>query len=289
MYFVLLFQQLIAASTHLVAKSATTELHPAVVVFYRGMFSFIGFSIWWFIRRKHCTPIEKVDYKKILLLGLINIPINQILFIWGIKFTTAPNSALAYALTPAYVLIISRVFYGESITRNKLLGISIAFIGTFVILLERGVSLQSSYVVGNLMVLAAGFAWAFYTSLGRSMSIKYGGIYVTALSMIVGFILYVPVFVVIQYLLPLQYSPEHITSQQWLSLLYLGIITSGLGFGLWYYSLTKIEASKVSVFNNVQPVLTTILAFFIFHQEPSLIFVLGGVVALGGVLLTQRG
>ncbi|MFZ9870480.1 MAG: EamA family transporter, partial [Candidatus Kapaibacteriota bacterium] len=63
---------------------------------------------------------------------------------------------------------------------------------------------------------------------------------------------------------------------------------SAIGYGLWYYALTKLETSSVAVFNNLQPVLTTLLAFLVFGTEPTLTFVIGGAVALAGVVVTQR-
>jgi drug/metabolite transporter (DMT)-like permease len=74
-----------------------------------------------------------------------------------------------------------------------------------------------------------------------------------------------------------------------LQLCYLGVITSGLGYGLWYYALSKMEASKLSVFNNIQPILTTIMAFFLFGHLPSAVFVIGAMIAIVGVILTQKG
>ena len=69
----------------------------------------------------------------------------------------------------------------------------------------------------------------------------------------------------------------------------IGAITSGVGYTLWYYALQKIEASKVSVFNNIQPVLTTILAFFILDNVINANFVIAGVLIIAGVIITQRG
>ena len=90
-------------------------------------------------------------------------------------------------------------------------------------------------------------------------------------------------------LLPFEIDPSSYDSSIWFQLFYLGVITSGLGYGLWYFVLTKMEASKLAVFNNIQPVLTTIMAFFLLNTLPSEFFIIGAIIAIIGVVITQLG
>ncbi len=285
MLFLLFFQQLVASSTHLCAKFATGTMHPAVIVLYRGVFAVCAYALWLTFRPRSIRRIERQDLGFVVLLGLINIPLNQLMFVWGLRYTSPPDASLAYALSPAFVLIISRVMHGEALRPLKIIGMSVAFVGTVIILLEKGLSIGSDHVLGNLIELCASCSWAFYTVLGRRFAIKYGAVYSTALSMFSGLILFIPLFSI----LPVPFlPPSALDGWQWFSVLYLGVVTSGVGFALWYYVLTKMEASKVAVFNNLQPILTTVLTIVISHQMPTLTFVLGGLVVLSGVLITQR-
>jgi drug/metabolite transporter (DMT)-like permease len=151
-------------------------------------------------------------------------------------------------------------------------------------------------MMGNMMVLGAAIAWSLYTMLGRDLATYYGGFHLTAMTMFTGAILYVPVWAVLYGvdIVPLDITPllrtvDGITPMEiWGQIMYLGIITSGLGFGLWYVALTRLDAARLSVFNNLQPVLTTILAWVLLGTVPTPVFVVGGVVALAGVVLTQR-
>jgi drug/metabolite transporter (DMT)-like permease len=286
MLFILIFQQLIASSTHLFAKHVVQTLHPAVVVLYRGGLSVLAYAAWMAIRRQPLGRIERSDWPMLLLLGIINIPMNQLMFVWGLRYTTPPDASLAYALSPAFVLVISRIFGHEQLTRAKVYGIACAIAGTLIVLLEKGLSMRSEHLFGNIIELCASMSWAFFTVFGRRMSIKIGAVYATGLSMLIGTIVYLPLYA----LLPVPHvAPGMLTADQWGGLMYLGIVTSGFGFGLWYYLLTKMEASKVAVFNNLQPVFTTILSFVIMGIAPSPFFVVGGCVVLLGVFLTQRG
>jgi len=285
MYPLILLQQIIASSTHLFAKNITMLIHPSTVVLFRGCFSAIAYGLWIFIARKQLKQIDRADIPWFFLLGALNMPINQLLFIWGVKYTTPANASLAYALTPAFVLIIAVLFLGEQLTKKKGIGIVLAMIGTIIVLFERGLAFGSEQFLGNVMVLLASMSWAIYTSLGKKYAMKYGGVFMTGITMITGLLLYIPVISC----LPFAIEPELYTSGMWFQLFYLGIITSGLGYALWYVALTKMEASKLAVFNNIQPVLTTIMAFFLFNAIPSETFIFGAIVAICGVIITQRG
>lgn len=288
MYLLLLLQQLIASSTHLIAKSATGTLHPTLVVLIRGLFTALAFGLWWWIRRRSLKPVQRTDLPMILLLGLVNIPINQLLFIWGVKYTTAPNAALAYALTPVFVVVILAL-RGQQTHLWRWVGVGIALLGAAIVLSERGVSLAPEYLLGNVMVLAASASWALYTVLGKPLITAYGSVQASALSFFSGVALYAIVWLLLPIptnISPLVTGPE--AGRLWFQLFYLGVITSAIGYGLWYYALTKLETSSVAVFNNLQPVFTTLLAFLVFGTEPTLTFLLGGAVALAGVVVTQR-
>ncbi|NQW29684.1 MAG: EamA family transporter [Ignavibacteria bacterium] len=284
----LVLQQIIAASTHLIAKSVTHDFHPATVVLWRGIFTCLAFAAWMFVRRSKTRKIERVDYSKFLILGLINIPLNQILFVWGVKFTTAPNAALAYALTPAFVLLIGFIFYKEKFEKFKTIGVTVAMFGAFVVLIDKGASFAPTHTLGNIMVLMASASWAAYTVFGKPLVIKYGAVFTTAISFFLGLLFFIPVY----FVLPLFTEIGSVVAEGapfdwWLKVLYLGVITSGVGYGLWYYALSRLESAKVAVFNNLQPILTTIMALIIFGTHPTPLFLIGGSIALTGVIITQ--
>lgn len=295
MYPVLVLQQLIASSTHLIAKTVTFTLHPALVVLVRGLFSCLFFVGWLYVRRKHYVPIERADWPRIILLGLLNIPINQLLFIWGVQLGTAPNAALAYALSPTFVVIIISIIIKELPSVHRAIGVAVALTGAAIVLVDKGAGLSADHTLGNIIVLCASASWALYTVLGRRLVVKYGGFQLTAFSMFIGTALFVPVYSVIAItvpggidLTPLTASVQGSTPEwTWFQLFYLGVITSGFGFGLWYAALARMDAARLSVFNNLQPVLTTVLAWMIFSQVPSTMFVIGGVLAIAGVVYTQ--
>ncbi len=288
MYLLLVFQQFIASTTHLVAKDITTELEPITVVLFRGIFTCTAFGIWMLIRRASLRKVEPADIGLIALLGLVNMPINQLLFIWGVDYTTAPNASLAYALTPVFVVVLLAVWKRTSPGWRKMSGVALAVLGAAIVLVDRGAAVSPEQTLGNVMVLAASVSWAAYTVIGRSLIVKYGPVQTTALSFFAGLILYLPVWALVPVHDPMTVLVSPGWVEHWAQLFYLGVITSGVGYGLWYYALSRMEASRVAVFNNLQPVLTSVLSFFMFGTVPTVMFVIGGAIAIAGVIVTQR-
>jgi len=285
-HFLILLQQVIASSTHIVAKALTFGVLPAVVLFYRAAISSIVYIVWMSFRRKDIVKIDKKDIKYIILLGLLNIPLNQFLFLSAISMTTAPNVSLAYALTPVFVFTIAVIFLGERINILKTSGIILAVIGAIILLAEKGFNFTSDGFKGDILALAASFAWALYTIVAKRLTRKYGAIYTTTLSMVTGFLFYIPIL----FLLPGNISlTENINELNILGFIYLGAVTSGAGYAIWNYALTKIDASKLAVFNNLQPLLTAVLALIIFGTPVTPYFIGGAITVITGVILTQKG
>ncbi|MFN4984908.1 MAG: DMT family transporter [Ignavibacteria bacterium] len=288
-YFLLFIQQLISSSTHLVADDISEKLHPIHIVLIRGIFTCLAFAVWFAIRKGTWKRVSRADVPLILGLGLLNISINQILFIWGVKFTTAPNASLAYALTPVFVVFIARMVYKQSVSMLKWIGVVTAIAGAVIVLNERGLAVQADQSVGNIMVLSASISWAVYTFYSSRLIERYGAVQAIALTFFSGLLLYVPVWLAMPVQAPLvDVLSAAGSSSTWFQLFYLGVITSGVGYGLWYVALSKLPSSNVAVFNNLQPVLTSVLALLLFGLEPSGAYVIGGSLALLGVVVTQR-
>ncbi len=284
MYLILILQQILSSITHIVAKDVTTNIIPSSILFYRSLIAAIFFFLIVKIRNNK-IKVEKKDYLTFIILSILNIPINQFLFLISIKYTTAPNVALAYALSPIFVYIIAHFYLKEKSSYLKITGIAIAIIGAFFLISEKGFSFRSTAFLGDILALSASLAWALYTVLGKNVINKYGAIYSAAITMQLGFVLYLVIYL----FLPEKSNPLSFTTFNWFDILYLGIFSSGVSYILWYYALKKIQASKVSVFNNLQPIFTTILAIIFLNQSLTLTFVSGGLMILLGVVLTQTG
>ncbi|MEW5798749.1 MAG: DMT family transporter [Bacteroidota bacterium] len=282
-YIIMLIQQLIASGTHLIAKTVTREVDPMALTFVRGLISGGVLAIVFFIREKKIR-IQREDFGTLFWLSVLAISINQYFYLYGMKFTLAANGALLYATTPAFVLVFSRLILGERLTMWKVTGVVVAFVGVTIIIFERGIDFSSDYFFGNVMILIAVIAWALYAIQGKKLIAKYGAFHVSSLTIILGAVVFIPPGAASL----TWFDVSTISIDNWFGILYLALGTSVVSYILWYYAIGKFDTTKVAVFANAQPILTTILAVLILDQPITGIFVIGGVITIAGVLLTQR-
>ncbi len=283
-YFVLLVQQLLASGTHIIAKVVVQDIEPVALTMFRSFLAAGGLVVYLLVKRQRLR-FEKSDYRMILWLSILAIPINQFLFLAGMRYSTPANAALLYGCTPAMVLILSYVMGKEQVSLRKWIGVGIAFLGITIIIFAHGVDFHSEYTFGNLLFFIAVIAWALYTVQGRTLTLKYGAFPVSTATMILGGIAFIPIGTIGA----VRFDYSSLTLAHIGGLLYLAIATSILSYYLWYYALARIEASKVAIFTNLQPLLTTVLAVLLLGQELTVSFFVGGALALVGVILTQFG
>ncbi|HYM20659.1 MAG TPA: EamA family transporter [Candidatus Kapabacteria bacterium] len=287
-YFWIFIQQSIASVTHIVGQDATRALDPFALLFFRVLVAAFSLFVVVSIKERRLNlfaDVNKQDVGRLFLLGALNILINQLLYFEGLRITTPANSALLYALTPAIVFILAIRVHWETTNWKKIAGIIIAFVGTAILMFEHGASFSSEHTKGNVFIFIAVIAWSIFTLLGKPLILKYGALRVTAMHMATGALLYLPIGL-------WNVRPDMMMTfsiSMWSEILYLGIFASCVNYVLWYYALGKLETSKVAIFQNLQPVLTTILALSLGRAELTGELIGGGVLALGGVLLVQFG
>ena len=283
-YIVLFFQSLIASGTHIVAKVVVKDIDPITLTLLRSVMAAVGLLLIAIFRRTKYR-FQKKDYTRVLFLSFLAIPINQFLFLLAIKYTTPTNASLIYGTTPAVVLLISSIMGSEIVNWKKGVGVGIAFCGIFIIVFERGIDFRSGYAIGNLLLLIAMIAWALYTVLGRELVLRYGAFTTSSATMILGTVMFIPFGLYGS--IGADYSM--LTINHLWGLLYLSMGTSIFAYLLWYYALSRITASRVAIFANLQPILTTILAVVLLGQTITTPFIIGGCITLTGVVLSQYG
>jgi drug/metabolite transporter (DMT)-like permease len=287
LYGALLLHTALSAGTYLIGKRALAEL-PALVL---GLFRFCGASVLLSLLLLKLKPRgqrlpPKEARRKLLVLAFVAVPINQGFFLFGLQHSTAAHASLLYALTPLFVLLLAQALLGEFPGWRTAVGTAIALAGTVFILLEHGLDLSRGPLFGDLMLAVAVLAWAIYTAEGRELVAKYGALPTIAWTIIAGTVLFLPVGLGAAFLERerlLQASP-----QAWMGVGYLIVFTSVIAYLLWYWALGHLEAARVAIFSNLQPLATAVLAHFFLGEQITFAFFAGAFAVIGGVLLAQR-
>jgi len=283
-YTILIVEQVLASGTFLAAKWALLEFPPLTLAFFRFLIAAMGLYVihlLWPRRR----PIARGDWKWIALLGFLAVVVNQAFFLYGLRFTTPTHAALMYGATPVMVFLFAIPLLGERATLLKKIGVPVTVAGVVVVISQRGLIWSAKSWLGDILILLAVVAWGLYTVLGKPLVERYGAVHVTALSLAAGALFFAPVG-----LLTLGgFHGSAISARGWWSLLYIAIGTSVVCYTIWFWALERLEATKVSVFNNLQPVITPILSFFLMGEQIGPRLLAGGALVILGVVLTERG
>lgn len=281
-YLVVVLSQIVLGGTFPAAKIALRDFDPFVLALLR--FVIAGLSLLLLLRLTgRLKPIRREDIWKLLLLGLLVIPGNQLLFLYGLQFTTSARSALWFGATPIFVFIIALPLLGERATWQKVVGTALSFLGILVLL--RAGSIELKVLTGDLLVLAAVVSWAFYTVVGRPLVQRYGALTMTAYALMIGTLMYLPFGIY----LSRDFSPASISLASWLGLLYIAIGTSVIGYSLWYWGLRRLEATKLAIFQNLEVVAGAALSVWFLGETLGSEYFIGSALVIFGVIVTQRG
>lgn len=283
-YAIMFFQSLLASGTHIVAKATVTGVEPVTLTLLRSSLAaavLVGIAA----AMKFSLQVERADRGRFLLLSALGVPLNQFFFLTGLQASRPTNAALFYGATPALVLLLSVLLRKEQPSFLRLGGVLVAFAGVLMVVFERGLDLGSETLFGDILLLAAVVAWAFYTVLGKEMINKYGPLRATSVTLVWGSAMFLPFG-----LLPaFRFDYSTLSTGELGGIVYLAVATSIVAYLIWYYAIGKLPPSKVAVFANLQPLLTMALAWLILGDALTPRFLLGAGVTLAGVILTEVG
>lgn len=234
------------------------------------------------------TPLRvpREDRLPLIGLGLTGITLYSILFMEGLRMTSASNSALLIAMSPLYAAIIQAVRGKERISRFALAGTVLAAVGVFLIIRDKpgGLTLGGEGLRGDLLTICASVLWAVYTLSARPLLARQDAVKVTAYSMAAGGILLIP------------FSLEDLARQDWTSitaaswaaLLFAALIAGSAAYSLWYGGVKRLGVNRTIVYHYLVPLVAVVFAALFLGERITLSQVLGGTAVLSGVYLAQR-
>ena len=277
----LIFAMFIWASSFIALKAAMEDLGPFTVIFLRMLIASLCFV--YFIKSFLKYDFSKKDIKFILLLALFEPCLYFIFESKALQLTSASQAGMITSLMPIITAMAAGYFLKEIITKQLIFGSLIAMSGAIWLSLQGTTSISSpNPLLGNFLEFLAMVCSAGYTITARYLSDKYSALFITAIQAFIGAIFFAPLFLYEYFTIPL-----NITMNSFLWVLYLGVVVTLAGYGLYNYALTKIQASKAAVFVYLIPVFTLILAYFVLNEKLSIIEFIACLVILVGVFISE--
>ena len=222
-------------------------------------------------------------------LGATGIFLYNICFLAALERMPAGRSALFVSLSPIVTALAMAILFRERLGFTKWLGIAIAFVGAAVVitrgdLMSVAHDISHSMGSGELFMLAAVGSFTAYTILGKHALKGLSPIAATTYASLWGLLL-LSMGAVNQ--LPMLDTTK-LTWQVLSAIVFLGIFGTVIGF-VWYYEGVKtIGPARTAVFNNLVPVFGVSLSALLLNESILISMIVGGVLTIAGVSLTNR-
>jgi len=203
----------------------------------------------------------------------------------GLQHTTAPKAALIIATVPVAVLVFARILIGERIRLVSLIGILTSLFGIGV-LITGDPQFQwavGDHLVGDLLIIGAVITAALYMVGARNLGREYSAWDITCYQIFYGALFYAPMFLV--EMSGLDWG--EVTAASLIAAVYLTLFATVAAFLCYNYGLTRIQASRASVFINGIPVITSAAAWVVLGERLTGLQAMGGGMVLFGVWVTN--
>jgi drug/metabolite transporter (DMT)-like permease len=165
----------------------------------------------------------------------------------------------------------------------------IAFTGVAVLASENGISPHSPSLLGDAITMTGSLGFATYAVLGKRVAGRYDALTMVAFNHLAGAMIVLPVALHQARELGPMARWRGIPGHAWIALLFMAVCSSALAYLLYFWLLRYLEASQLSAFTYLLPVLAVILGIWWLGERGSPMQILGGMLALGGVYWVESG
>jgi drug/metabolite transporter (DMT)-like permease len=233
------------------------------------------------------------EWGLITVLGVLLVPMNQFLFLRGLRDTAPGHAALLYAMTPLGVLLLQAALARRAPPAVKALGVAVALAGVLVVMRPWDTTDPKFREIrlGDAWIAVGAVVWVVYTVAATPLLRAHDPRTVTAWSLIVGALTLVPFAG--RDLVEMDVS--WIRPEAWWGLASLVLLASCVMMLLWNWLLRHLEPVEVSIGTNAQPIATAALTAALHalgvnveDRDLGLTFWLGTALVVAGVVLAQR-
>lgn len=228
--------------------------------------------------------VAAADRWRMMGLGVLGHCVYQILFIEGIALTRAGTASLVIAASPAVVALVARGFGLEQLPRRAVAGIALSIAG---VLLVVGGSVSAdgrAHLIGDLMILAAVVAFAFYTVGLLPIARRVDSVQIAAWTLAGGV---VPLLVIAAPAV-MRTDWGAVNLLTWSAILYSGLIAMVVAYLIWYHGVNEIGPTRTAMFANLQPIVAVLVAWAALGEVPTIFQGAGAATVIGGLYLSRR-
>lgn len=236
------------------------------------------------------TKKEKIARKDHLLIfagGLLGIIFNQGLFVFGLSKTSPVDASIITTSVPLFAMLIAAVVLKEPITTKKVSGVIMGGAGAIFLVFasHHGDITSDSSMMGNLMIACSSLSYATFLVVTKPLTEKYSSITLMKWMFLYSTIILMPFFY--KDLIHAQmFSQPSITPFALLG--YTLLFATFIAYLLIPLAQKRIRPTTISMYNNLQPLIASLIAIILGQDSFSIEKALSAVLILSGVYLVTQ-
>ncbi len=255
---------------------------PIMTIFLRLVISSIILTVAIKLMKKG-QKIDKKDYGKFLLLALTQPFCYFIGESFGLTMISSTIAAVIISTLPVLTPIFSFLFVKEKISFLNFFGLIISFAGIMLMVFNQDFTFDASPLGVSLEFFAVASAIA-YAIVVKKLTNKYSSFTIIKAQNILGAIYFMPLFFIFdfKYFISIPLDTDLVYS-----MLMLAVFASSGAYILYIPVVRELGINKANMFTNLIPVFTAILSFFILSETFNFNKIIGIVIVVAGVSLSQ--
>ena len=270
------------AGNTVINKLAVGAIFPAEIGFYRWLLAGLLFTPFMLKPVIKHWPEVRPNLWRIAILGVLGMAVYQSLAYFAASLTSATNMGIILSLMPLMSLAMAIAALGQRLTAGALVGAVLSFAGVLVVVSSGSLAalLQHGVNLGDAMMLVATLAYAIYSTLLKKWQLRLPPLVLLYLQVLVAVVVLLPLFLA---------SPKVGPTLQNIPLvLYACLLASMLAPLAWMQAVVRLGPSRTTLFFNLLPLITALIAAVVLHEQLAWFHLVGGLLTLGGVILSER-
>ncbi len=273
------------SGNYIIARGLNASISPVSLAFFRWLLAAIAilpFALRSLVAERHIIAKNLPYLALTSFLGVTTF--NTLVYLAG-HTTTSINLSLISITFPIFVVVLSRIFYRESLSPKKGIGIVLVLFGVVLLITKGNPSrlLALSFATGDLLMLSAAITFAVYSLLLRHKPLSLSLWAFQASTFIIGVLFLLPAFVLDRAVSP----PLELDATILLSILYLGVFASLTAYILWNKAVAAIGPARASMIYYTIPLFSGFWATLFLKETVTATHFYSAVLIVSGIVISN--